>query len=160
MKLSELNFKNNIYFIIILFISVSLELIVQNIGIKTYAMPNFIMCVVFSFAYLKQTSIWIVGLGVFLSEAFFSSTPALMTVLIITSYIFITRMLAKGCFKQRNFHIIIFMLISLVIYSIKILWLFMLDQRPEVTLILIKMLVTIIFFPLFYMATDNFLKRY
>jgi len=160
MRLAELNFKNNIYFLIILFIAVSIELIVKNLGMSTYGMPNLIMCVVFSFAYLKRISIWTVFIGVFSSEAFFSTTPILMSILIMASYVYITKIIAKGSFKQRNFHIIVFMLISLVIYSIKILWLFMLDQRPEVTLILIKMLVTIIFFPLFYMATDNFLKRY
>lgn len=141
-----------------MFLALVLELILKDIGINGSYLPNFIMCIVFSFAFHKKLPIWLVSIAVILGESFFSTTPVLMTLLILLGYVFIAKLIPKRDLKQRNFHIIIFMLICLVIYSTKILWLFVNDHRPEVSLMIIKMLVTIILFPLFYIFIGKFLR--
>ncbi len=160
MRLEELNFKRNSAFICILFFALSLELIAENIGVHGAFLPNFTLCIVFSFGYLKPISLWIVAIAVIVSESFFSTTPTLMSFLIILSYFTISFFVGKGGFRQRNFHVVIFLLFTIVIYSTKILWLFLNNMRPEVNFIMVKMLMTILFFPLFYISINKFLKLY
>ena len=160
MRIAELNFKRYIFFIIILFAGLSIALLGENLGIKGSFLPNFTMCIVFSFAFLKPIPLWMVAIGVIISESFFSITPTLMSFLIILSYYIISFFVGKGGFRKRNFHKIIFILLTTVIYSTQILWLFTQEARLEVSMMVIKMLVTIIFFPLFYLSINKFLKLY
>ncbi len=160
MRLEELNFKRNIAFVSSLFCALSIELIAENLGVNGAFLPNVTMCIVFGFGYLKPISLWIVALAVIVSESFFSTTPTLMSFLIILSYFVISFFVGRGGFRQRNFHIIIFLLLTIVIYSTKILWLFLYNMRPEVNYIMVKMLMTILFFPLFYISINKFLKLY
>lgn len=158
MRLNELNFKHNIIYLSFLFVALSIELILQNMGVKASQMPNFVMCIVFSFAFIRPVPIWVVTISVIISESFFSTTPFLMASLILVLYFIIIKVLPRGDFNMQNVHFIVFMLIAMVAYSIKILWLYVTDQRLEVTLILIKMLVTIILFPLFYFLVKRISK--
>ncbi|MDX1924461.1 MAG: hypothetical protein SFT91_04505 [Rickettsiaceae bacterium] len=158
MRFQEMQLKHNMLFIMILVIALSSELILENLGIMGAYLPNFIMSIVLAYAFHKPVPLWIVASGVALGESFFSTTPALMTFLILISYIFISTILPKGSLRNRNFHIVIFILISMVVYSSKILWLYSIDQRPEVSLMTIKMLVTIILFPIFYIFVEKLIK--
>lgn len=154
------NFKHHILFICMLFAALSFELILENLGVMGAYLPNFIMCIVYSFGFHKPVKIWIMAIGVIVGESFFSTTPELMEIMIISSYIFITLVLPRGGLRYRNFHIVVFILIATVIYSTKILYLYAVDLRPEVSLMIIKMLVTILLFPLFYYVTEKILKRF
>ncbi|MDX2050163.1 MAG: hypothetical protein SFT93_03185 [Rickettsiaceae bacterium] len=158
MKKLSLSLYYQSYFLLNLFMALVFELLIESFGIMGAYLPNFIMCVVFSFAFLKPVPIWLVALGVVIGESFFSTTPALMTVLILIGYKFVTINCKNSNAQQRNFNFIIYMLIGMVIYSTKILWLYATEQRPEVSLMIIKMLVTIILFPIFYLITEKNLR--
>jgi hypothetical protein len=156
----ELELKHNSAFIGYLFSALCIELILINLGIPSKLMPNFVMCIVFSFAYVKPVPLWLVGLGVLVGESFFSSTPNLMIFMILSLYFFVTFMLKNPSNLHKNFHMITFMLITLVIYSVKILWLFASDFRPDVSYTLVKMIVTILLFPLFYFTAEKIVAHY
>ncbi len=158
MKKLSLHLKENIFFLLSLFLVLTFELVVENIGLNGAYLPNLVMCVVFSFAYLLPIPLWVIVISVTIGESFFSTTPALMSFLIICSYFILTKLVSIGGIRQRNFHIVIFVLSCIVVYSIKILWLFLNDLRPEVASILIKMLMTIIIFPLFYLVIGKLQK--
>ena len=160
LKNVELELKHNSAFIGYLFSALCLELILINIGVPSKLMPNFVMCIVFSFAYVRPVPLWLVALGVVVGESFFSSTPNLMSFMILSLYFFVTYMLRNPSTIHKNLHMITFMLITLVIYSVKILWLYASDFRPDVSYTLVKMIVTILLFPLFYYIAEKIVAYY
>jgi hypothetical protein len=160
MKLSKFNLKLNLLFIGSFFSFLSIDLIIQTIGVHGAYLPNFVLTVALSFAFHKPAKTWVAGLSIILSETFVSTTPGLMSFLIIFSYIFVAKTLPRGGLKYRNFHMVVFMLLTMVIYSFKILFLYFEIGSVEVSLMVIKMLVTIILFPLFYLIIEKFLKLF
>lgn len=156
----EFNIKHNSIFMSYLLAAVSFELLLISIGIPNKLMPNFIMCIVFSYAYIKPVPLWLIWIGVFTAESFFSTTPILMTIMILSLYFLIIFTISKQGLLSVNMHMISFLLITLVVYSVKILWLYANDFRPDVTFTIIKLLVTVILFPLFYISTTKLVKLY
>ncbi len=151
-------FKNNILFILILSIVSLLELIVCGLGILSAYIPNSMLSIVLSFGFLNPPSLLVVVVCVILVDMVFFTDAILMHSSILVAYIFISSSVLKGNMKYRNFHIIFSWLITTVLYSTKILWLYLVDQRQDVILLAIKMLITIIFFPVFYLITGKLIK--
>ena len=156
----EFEFKHNSTFMVFLFLALCTELILINLGIPGNLIPNFVMCIVFSFAYIKPVQLWLVTLAVIIGESFFSSTPILMAMMILSLYFFITYYKINSSTIQKNFHLLSFILITLIVYSIKILWLIAIEFNPDISFTIIKMLVTVLLFPLFYLSTTKIIKLY
>jgi hypothetical protein len=160
MKMSKFDIRLNLLFIGTFFSFISIDLIIKSFGVYGTYLPNFVLSIILSFAFHKPIQLWLAALAIIIGESSVSTTPGLMSFLIIAAYIFVSRALPKGGLKYRNFHMIVFMLITIVIYSFKILYLYFEMQRVEVAIIIIKMLVTIIIFPLFYIFIEKFLKLF
>lgn len=156
----ESEIKHNSAFMTILFLALCTELALINIGVPGKLIPNFVMCVVFSFAYVKPVQLWLVTLSVIIGESFFSSTPTLMTLMILSLYSLITYHKTNFSLIEKNFHLVSFVLITLIVYSVKILWLVAIEFKPDLTFTIIKMLVTVLLFPLFYLSTAKIVKLY
>lgn len=153
--------KHNLIFFIILFCALFFEYTLNSFGIGGKVIPNFVMCIVFSFAYSSRpVPIWFVAIAVLIGESFFSTTPALMSVAILVLYFFITYIMPITNKPYKNFDIISFMLITIVVYSLKILRIYTIDIEPDVFSILLRMVVTIITFPLFYFSIQKLVKLY
>ncbi len=158
MRKLNLFFKENVYFLLFLFFALTIQLTIESLGLKNYYLPNIVLCIVFSFGYLHHIPLWVIAISVIICESFFSSAPVITSFLTILGYFLLTKFVSVGRIREKNYHIIIFILSCIVIYSTKILWLFLNDSNPEVSTILIKMLMTIIFFPIFYIITGKLHK--
>ena len=151
--------KNDILLLLFLSLGAVANASIESLGVPDLYLPNFFLSIIFSYIFISSPT-QLVVISLFGFRSLLQANSILEFCICVFSYYLIYEYRPKGIMQSKKLDIMIFSFMTLVLYSAKIFSIYIAASASNYLIILIKMLVTILLFPLFYLTINKIQKGF